>query len=129
MTPSKSSPLSIGTERIVRTFSIFFEHVRIFRISQDIGNVDRLAFKRRTARSAVSAWANWVLGDKVLELLRSVEGHYHPQQLAIEPVNERSVSPTQPDRAFGDGFKHRLKIKRRAADDLEHLRRGRLLLQ
>ena len=27
------------------------------------------------------------------------------------------------------GRKHRLKIARRAADDLEHLRRGRLLLQ
>jgi len=30
----------------------------------------------------------------------------------IEAKNYRSVSPTQPDRAFGDGFKHRLKIER-----------------
>ena len=66
---------------------------------------------------------------KFLELLRSVECHRHPQQPAIETENECSVSPTQPDRAFGDGFKHRLKIERRAADDLEYLRRGGLLLQ
>src|SRR5262249_40374093 len=71
----------------------------------------------------------WILGYKILELLRRVESPHHPQQLAIETVNERSVSHTQPDRAFGNGFKHRLKVKRRPANDLKYLGRGGLLLQ
>ena len=47
MTPRRSSPLSIGTPRTVRILpqnSSCTE--RILWISQDIGNVDRSAFKR-----------------------------------------------------------------------------------
>jgi hypothetical protein len=83
--------------------------------------VDRSTFKRGATRSAASVEAYWILRYKLLEPLRSVEGHLQPQQLTIETENERSVSPAQPDRAFGDSFKHCLKIERRAADDLEHL--------
>src|SRR6516225_3674179 len=96
-----------------------FRPVSIFRISQDIGNVDRSAFKHRTPGDAVTAGPNWILLYKLLERLRGVESHFHPQQLAIEAKYHRSVSPTQLDRAFGDGFKHRLKIERRAADNLK----------
>src|SRR6516162_11244689 len=90
----------------------------------------RSALKRGTGRSGVSAGANWILRYILLPFLRSdVEGHCHPQQLAIVTENECPIGSTQPDRAFGDGFKHRLKVKCRAADDLKHLRRGGLLLQ
>ena len=89
----------------------------------------RSAFKCRTARSAGSAGTNWILGYKILKLLRSVEGRHHPQQLAVEAPNESSVGPTQPNRTFGDGFKHPLKIECRAADNLKHVRRRGLLLQ
>ena len=61
--------------------------------------------------------------------LRSVEGYRSPQYLAIETVDERPVGPAQFDRTFGHGFKHRVKIERRPADDIENLRRGRLLLE
>ena len=53
----------------------------------------------------------------------------HAQQLAIETKDKGSVRPAQPDRAFDDCFKNCLQIERRAADDLKHLRRRRLLLQ
>src|SRR6516165_1482867 len=101
----------------------------MFRISQGIENVDSSAFKRGAAGSAISAESNWILGYKILELLRRVESHRHPQQLAIKTVNERSIGPTQPDRAFGNGFKHRLKVERRAANDLQHSGCCGLLLQ
>src|SRR6516162_765329 len=91
--------------------------------------MDRSAFEPSAASSAISAESNWILGSKTLKLLGRVEGPDHPQQLTIETVNKRSVSPTQPDRTFGDGFKHRLKIERRAANNLENLRRGGLLLK
>src|SRR5262245_25696536 len=71
--------------------------VRIFWISSHVGDVDGPAFQRGAGRSAVSAGTNWILGYKFLKLLGSVESHRQPQQLAIEAVNERSVSPTQPD--------------------------------
>src|SRR5215471_10563372 len=73
----------------------------------------------RATSSAISAGTNRISAYKIVELLRSVDGYHHPQQLAIETVNVRSVSPAQPDRAFGDGFKHGLKIERRAADNLK----------
>src|SRR5262249_50242359 len=67
--------------------------------------------------------------QKLLERLRSVKGRHHTQQLAIEAPNGGSVGSTEPNRAFGDSFKYRLKIECRAANDLEHLRCGGLLLQ
>src|SRR6516225_2499153 len=91
--------------------------------------MDRPTLKCRTAGSAVTVEAKWILEYKILHFLRSIEGHHHPQKLTIETADGRSISPTQPDRAFGNGFKHRLKVKRRAADDLQNLRRSGLLLQ
>src|SRR6516162_2721920 len=106
-----------------------FGTVRIFRVSQGVENMDRSAFKPSAASSAISAEPRWVSEFKILKLLRSIEGPHHPQKLTIEAVNERSVGPTQPDRTFGDRFIHRLKIKRRAADNPKDVGRGGLLLQ
>src|SRR5437879_1481942 len=39
------------------------------------------------------------------------------------------VDPTNPSSALDDGIEHRLHIRRRAADDGEHLARCRLMLQ
>jgi hypothetical protein len=56
--------------------------------------VDRSAFKRGAAGSAVTARTERILLYKLFERLRRVKGHYHPQQLAIKAPNERSVGPT-----------------------------------
>ena len=39
------------------------------------------------------------------------------------------IDPTNPGRALDDGVEHRLHVRRRAADDAEHLGRCRLMLQ
>ena len=39
------------------------------------------------------------------------------------------INPTNPRRALDDGVEHRLHVRRRAADDAEHLGRCRLMLQ
>ena len=49
--------------------------------------------------------------------------------LAIETEDERPACPAKVDRTFSHGFKHRVEIERRPADDIENPRRGRLLLQ
>jgi hypothetical protein len=59
--------------------------------------MDRSAFNHRTARSAVSAGSNWILGYKISEILWSIEDRRNSQKLAVEAENERSVGPTQPD--------------------------------
>src|SRR5262249_52809044 len=60
-----------------------FGTVRIFRIGQDIRNVNSSAFERRTTGSAAPAGTNWILGYKIFETLWSIEGRRHPQQLTI----------------------------------------------
>ena len=39
------------------------------------------------------------------------------------------INPTNPRGALDDGVEHRLHVRRRAADDAEHLGRCRLMLQ
>ena len=39
------------------------------------------------------------------------------------------IDPTNPRGALDDGVEHRLHVRRRAADDAEHLGRRRLMLQ
>ena len=39
------------------------------------------------------------------------------------------IDPTNPGGALDDGVEHRLHVRRRTADDAEHLGRGRLMLQ
>ena len=39
------------------------------------------------------------------------------------------INPTNPGGALDDGIEHRLHVRRRAADDAEHLGRCRLMLQ
>ena len=94
--------------------------VRVFRIGRDIRIVDRSAFKRSSTSNAVPIEANRIVLYKVLEFLRSVEGRRQRQELTIETVNKRSIRSAQLHGTFGHGLKHRLKIKRRAADDIEH---------
>src|SRR5262249_21308491 len=98
-----------------------FRSIRIFGISQDIGDLDRTAFERGASRSAVATGTCWILPHELDELLRGIVCDRHPQQFPIETVDYRPVSSAQPDRAFRNGFKHRLKIECRAADDLKNL--------
>src|SRR5260370_42562188 len=66
----------------------------VFRIGQDIRNMDHSALERGTGCGAVSARTDRIFGYIYLQLLRSVICHYHPQQLAVEPPNECPVSAT-----------------------------------
>src|ERR1700730_2124800 len=91
--------------------------------------MERSAFERGAGSNAERAGANWISLHKVLVFMRSVKGPRSPQQLAVETEDIGSISPTQPNRALGHGLKDRLKIERRAADDLKHVGCGCLLLQ
>ena len=51
------------------------------------------------------------------------------QGIAVPAIDISEVGVADANGFLQHGRKHRLKIAGRAADDLEHLRRGRLLLQ
>ncbi len=49
--------------------------------------------------------------------------------VALAESQHHVINPTNPRRALDDGVEHRLHVRRRAADDAEHLGRCRLMLQ
>ena len=106
-----------------------FRPIRVFWISQDIENIDRSAFERGAGRTAVPAGADRVLLYPRSEFRRGIKRRSHPQYLAVETEYKSPVRPTQSGRTLDNRFKYRLKIERRAADDLEHVGGGGLLLQ
>ena len=53
----------------------------------------------------------------------------HEIVLALAQSQHHVIDPANPRRAFDDGVQHRLHVRRRAADDAEHLGRCRLMLQ
>jgi hypothetical protein len=53
--------------------------------------VDRSAFKRGAGGAGMPAGTNWILLNKFFEFRGGIVGNYHPQQLAIEPVNKGPV--------------------------------------
>src|SRR5262249_23347928 len=103
--------------------------IRVFRISHYVGNVSGAAFKCSTARCAAATRPDGVLPHKFRELARCVVSHYWVKQFAIETKNESLVGLAKAYRTFSDGLKNRLQIERRAANDIEHVSRGSLLLE
>ena len=49
--------------------------------------------------------------------------------VALAESQHHVIDPANPRRALDDGIEHRLHVRRRAADDAEHLGRRRLMLQ
>ena len=49
--------------------------------------------------------------------------------VALAQSQHHVINPTNPRRALDDGVEHRLHVRRRAADDAEHLGCCRLMLQ
>ena len=51
------------------------------------------------------------------------------QTVTLAESQHHIIDPTNPGGALDDGVEHRLHVRRRAADDAEHLGRRRLMLQ
>jgi len=50
-----------------------------------------------------------------------------PVQITVPPQQERHLGFAEPGGGLADGVEHKLEIEGGLADDLKHLRRGRLL--
>src|SRR5262249_20418627 len=103
--------------------------IRIFGISLSVRDVYRSPLKGSACRGALASRGDWVPFYELSELRRCVVERCEPQELPVEPIDERSVGIAQPRRRPDKGTRHRLQVKSRAADDLQHVGGGGLLLQ
>ena len=102
----------------------------VFRVGLHIGNVDRPCPPARPVRSLSRAQAR--TGKFSQQFLNSGESRKsrHKRTLpSICRVNRRIVGVAKPGRRFDKRLQHRLEIEGRAADDLEHVGGGGLLLK
>ena len=102
---------------------------RIFGISPNILDVDRPTLERGPRRDRMPSGPDRVTRYELLVLWRHVVGGRHTNEIAIVSVDESPFRFAQPRRRFSERIEHRLQVKGRAADDLEHVGGGRLLLQ
>ena len=88
----------------------------------------RPAGRRTTQNRMNTGNSNSVLLPNRSPLGGSPEVGRQSGHLAIKPVHGSDVSAAQPDGVLDQRVEHRLQLDRRAADDLQHLGRRRLLL-
>ena len=94
----------------------------------NIGDVnDGLCLHHATARD-YSGWARY--GERLRASAKAggVLCVQRAQAVAVPTIDVAELRVADADRILQHGRKHRLKIARRAADDLQHFRRRRLLL-
>src|SRR4030095_4227280 len=101
----------------------------IFRIRENVGDVNHPVLKCDSRNSASSPWANRISLNEIFPLLRHIISDGGPQQLAVHPQNEPRIGTAQSCSVLNQCFQNGLKIKSRAADDLQHFARGGLLVQ
>ena len=82
-----------------------------------------------TARMQGVANRDWVLAGLALECFRQAELGNETANLAIPKVKRCERSAAKSGRGLQNRRRGEVQIERRAADDFQHLRRGRLLLQ
>src|SRR5262245_66538613 len=87
------------------------------------------ALKRDAARERIPSGRNWTAFDKFSKLVRKAMTGSETICFAFTLMEERTIGVTQPRRRLDQRIKHRLQVKGRAADDLEHVGGGGLLLK
>src|SRR5262252_3859368 len=80
-------------------------------------------------RAAAAPGTDRILPNKRLKFRRRIISNNAPQHLSIEAIYKSSIGSTKPHRTFRDSFKNWLKIERRTANDLQHIRGCGLLLE
>src|SRR5262249_47356304 len=101
-----------------------------FRIGQYVRDVNCPAFERGSTGDGPAVDLTRRESRQVLPIVgpEAEEGN-ELELVATEAGDARIICSAEPCRRLDERFEHRLQIERRAADDLEHLGRGGLLLQ
>ena len=99
------------------------------RIGEDIRNMYGAPFGDRPAERRAAIRFRRVALEMLALLRREAVGRGYRISVAEAPPDDRLIRLAEPDRQFGQGIEYRLQIEGRAADDLEHVGGGGLLLQ
>src|SRR6516164_10818967 len=103
--------------------------ISIFRISQDIGDLDRFAFEYRSPDNAAPSRFEWNAKTCFSMSGRAAVSRDGAIVRALLAMHRRHVGIAQPRRRFRQRIEYRLQIKSRTADNFEHIRGCRLLLE
>ena len=94
-----------------------------------IENLHRLAFRRSSPGDRATARRNWMSRHELVEFARIAIARNLSVLFALLPIDRCHLSFAKPSRRLDQRVEHRLQIKSRAADNLEHVGGGGLLLQ
>src|SRR6516225_9915542 len=103
--------------------------ISIFRISQDIGDLDRFAFEYRSPDIAAPSRFERNAHTCFPMSGRAAVSRDDAIVRSLLAMHRRHVGIAQPCRRFRQRVEHYLQIKSRTADYLEHIGGGGLLLQ
>src|SRR5262249_29848004 len=98
----------------------------IFRVCQNIGDVNLLALKRSSARDRSAVKRNRILLLVFDEFARKSMTGSKMEEIATSLEDECKIGVAQPSRRLDQRVEHRLQIESRAADHLEHVGSGGL---
>src|SRR5262245_51065666 len=94
-----------------------------------IGHLNRSALKRGSADPRSSPRRDRGSFQKFPELRRGTVNHRHAVHFALRPEDDTPLRAAKPRRVLKECCQYRLKIERRATDDLEDLCGGSLLIE
>src|SRR5262249_41850121 len=101
----------------------------VFRIGQNIGDLDDASFLQDTTEDRSSPGWDWMLFHERLEFGRKTVKGNLPECIAIRACDADHVRLTQARGGLDQRLEHNFEVERRAAYDLEHFGGGGLLLQ
>jgi hypothetical protein len=101
----------------------------VLRIGLHIGDMDDLAVSHRSAHDRPSPGHDRMVAQILLEFTRISIARDAWVDIVLRPVDGCAVGLAQSRRRLDQRIEHGLQIEGRAADDLEHVGGGGLLLQ
>src|SRR5262249_30083822 len=102
---------------------------RVVGVVQHIENVNDLALEQGTSGHVAALGCDRQIPDQIDEFGRETVGLCSEEYPALLPGDGRAVGVAKPGSRFHKGVEHGLQIEGRAADDLEYVGGGGLLLQ
>src|SRR5215467_664579 len=130
MTPFGIPSRSIGTASTVPKRKHFLRLGEcVFRVCPDVDDLHRAAFEQSSAHRGSTASADGGTLPKLQKFRRYIMRGHRVARIAVVTENHSSCCAAEPDSRTQESIEHGLQIEGRAADDLEHVGGGGLLLQ
>src|SRR5262249_9415703 len=101
----------------------------VFGVCPDVDYLHRAAFEQSSAHRGSTASADGGTLPKLQKFRRYIMRGHRVARIAVVTENHSSCCAAEPDSRTQESIEHGLQIEGRAADDLEHVGGGGLLLQ